>query len=374
MKHSPKTSASPAHRLVIVGAGNIGSQLCHLVARLPSVRSVLVADPDAYEEKNIWSQAISPADIGRPKAVVQARRMRRINPELQVEASVDRIENVPLGRLRADVILAGLDSKAARREVNRIAWRLGIPWIDGGVNASGLLARINVYRPGPAAVCLECAWDEKDYAALEAVRPCADPALKPRATNAPAALGALVASLAMLECEKILAGRWAQVLVGRQVVIDAASHRQFVTAFRRNPQCRFDHATWFVRQLDYRPDQLTLARALALGNHTAGLRVAGQPVVARMICRGCGRAKSVFRLKGRLRSSAPLCPACGEPLVVAGAHMLDPIRPAAVPAAVLQRSLARLGVLPGDVLTVGARRGDRHFELRGGEEPCPTKS
>jgi len=275
--------------------------------------------------------------------------------------------------VRADVILAGLDTKAARREVNRIAWRLGIPWIDGGVDAGGLLARINVYRPGPTAACLECAWDEKDYAALEALRSCDDALLKTRATNAPAALGALVASLAVLECEKILAGRWAQVAVGQQVMLDVASHRHFLTAYRRNPQCRFDHESWFVRQLDYRPDQLTLARALALGNHDESLRVAGQPLVTQMVCRGCGRAKPVFRLKGRLRSSAPNCTACGKELVVVGAHMLDPIRPAAVPAAVLQRSLARLGVLPGDVLTVSARRGYRHFELRG-DESCQTKS
>jgi len=58
------------------------------------------------------------------------------------------VENVPLGQLRSDLILAGLDSRRARMEVNRAALRLGLPWFDAGVLGEDLLVRITRYRPG----------------------------------------------------------------------------------------------------------------------------------------------------------------------------------------------------------------------------------
>src|SRR5439155_23871873 len=130
---------------------------------------------------------------------VQARRLRRINPALAVTEIFAAVENVALGLLRGAVLLACLDSRAARRSVNTAVWRLGMPWIDAGVLADGLLARVNVYLPGPDQPCLECAWEERDYEALEQEYPCAGQGVAP-ATNAPSALGALAASLQALEC------------------------------------------------------------------------------------------------------------------------------------------------------------------------------
>src|ERR1019366_9230837 len=103
---------------------------------------------------------------------VQARRVRGINPRLELVSIVDRLENVPLGYLRGDVILACLDSKESRRWANEISWRLGVPWIDAGVEPSLMLARVNVYLPALAQPCLECAWGERDYAELPTIHPC----------------------------------------------------------------------------------------------------------------------------------------------------------------------------------------------------------
>ena len=136
MKPNRSTNTRPAlparrprragKHLVVLGAGgNIGSHLVPLLARLPGVTRLTLVDCDRYEEKNLQSQAITPSDVGQPKARVQARRARRINPKLEVVPIVDRLENVPLGCLRGDVILACLDSKESRRCANEIAWRLG---------------------------------------------------------------------------------------------------------------------------------------------------------------------------------------------------------------------------------------------------------
>jgi molybdopterin/thiamine biosynthesis adenylyltransferase len=141
------TSISPvenSRRLALIGLGNIGSHLAPLAAAMPGVGSVTLIDPDSYEEKNLGAQAITPADVGMAKAIVQARRLQEINPRLRVTPIVERVENVPLGALRADVIAGCLDSRRARRWLNRMAWRLGVPLVDAGVRAEGMLARVQV--------------------------------------------------------------------------------------------------------------------------------------------------------------------------------------------------------------------------------------
>src|ERR1700722_1710438 len=80
--------------LVVAGCGgNIGPQLISLLARMLGIFRLTLVDFDRYEAKNLYSQDITPADLGQTKAKVQSRRVRRINPKLEVIAIVDRLEN-----------------------------------------------------------------------------------------------------------------------------------------------------------------------------------------------------------------------------------------------------------------------------------------
>ncbi|MGH7199096.1 MAG: ThiF family adenylyltransferase, partial [Planctomycetaceae bacterium] len=217
---------NPAGRsLTLVGLGNILSQAVSHVGRLPCLRRVALVDPDTYENKNRVSQEILPGDVGKTKVEVQARRLREINPHLEIETFAGRVEDVPLAALSADVLLAGVDSRKARQAVNQAAWRLGRPWVDTGVGADGMLARVNVYEPSPESPCLECAWSNEDYAAIEQEYLCRPGSGQAAATNAPTMLGALAASLAVIECVKLLSGEREHALCGRQVLIDARHHR-----------------------------------------------------------------------------------------------------------------------------------------------------
>jgi molybdopterin/thiamine biosynthesis adenylyltransferase len=223
IEERPGTENEHRQTLVIVGLGNIGSALAALAARMPIGRVTLV-DSDTYCEKNLGSQVMFPGDVGKPKAKIQAQRVRQIRPGLEVRAVNARVEDVPLGMLRADVILAGLDSRTSRRYVNQAAWRLGVPWIDAAVDAPGLLARVNVYVPGQDAPCAECAWDDGDYAALEQAYPCQPDGNGVAATNAPASLGAVTAGMMAVECQKLLDGDMEHLLDGRQVMLDLRHH------------------------------------------------------------------------------------------------------------------------------------------------------
>ena len=365
---SNESQSSREVTVVIVGAGgNIGSHLVPHLARMPQVGRVTLIDKDVYEARNVYSQDITPRDVGKPKAVVQARRLRRIRRSLRVEAISDAVERIPMGKLRSDVILSCLDSRISRQQVNQFAWRLGTPLIDAGVEAGGLLARVNVYVPGRDTPCLECAWDDRDYDALEQTYACLGRA-EVAATNAPSSLGSLAASLQAIECLKLLDGRADQAAVGKQVLLDATHHNQYVTSFRRNPNCRFSgHEVWSIRTLDQSARDLTLSDALGFvqseDGFSSALRIEGKAFATRLSCTDCGATRSLLRLECSLRKSHTTC-TCGRRMIATGFDVLEELSAKAVPRRVLGRSLRSLGLRPGEMFSVRADGNESHYELR----------
>lgn len=365
--------SNKAKSVVVIGAGgNIGSHLVPHLGRMPDVARVTLIDRDMYEPANLLTQDITPRDVGRRKALVQARRLARINPGLRVRGIAEAVERVPLGLLRADVILACLDSRRARAYVNQAAWRLGVPWIDSGVEADSLLARVNVYVPSAECACLECGWDDQDYRELEQVYACQGFAAQTFPTNAPSSLGALAASLQAIECAKVLSGQWEQAAVGQQILIAAAHHKHYVTNYRRNPDCRFSgHETWRIKKLRQRPRELNVGQAIALAKSlprvkgAAGLRMEGNPFVSRVTCMGCGQTKRLLRLQSRLRNAEQKCGRCGQTMMAAGRDLSERLEAARLSRNLLARSLHSLGFRPGDVFSVGSRSAELHFEIGG---------
>ncbi len=345
--------------------GNIGSSLWPHLVRILGVGEVTVIDRDHYEYRNISCQNIRPADVGRPKARVVAEGMGVINPDLPVEAIVAGVEDVPLGRLRADVMLTCLDSRGARRWVNQAVRRLGIPWwIDAGVERDGLLARVNVYR-FPDSPCYECGWSDADYENLDASYPCQADG-QPAPTNAPSALGALAASLQALELGKILAGDWESVAAGKQVTISAAYHTHFLTSRRTDPSCRCSHEAWEIERLDASPGRLTIGDALQLSAPGRGrLSVKGKSFIRELVCGPCRRKRSLLVLGGRADRLQQTCDDCGRPMEAAGISLLDHLSHDVLSPPTLGLSLESIGFRPGDVFTLECGDGEVHSQIGG---------
>ncbi len=353
---------SGAHVVVVGAGGNIGSHLVPHLGRMPEVSRVTLVDRDTYEATNMAGQDITAREVGRPKAVVQAARLRRINPALRVVAWPQGVEALPLGALRADVIVACLDSRVARQQVNESAWHLGTRWIDAGVEGGQLLARVSIYTPAATAPCLECAWDDHDYAALEQQYPC-EGDRRARPTNAPSSLGAFAAALQAIECRKLLTGSPVAAVAGRQVLFDLAHHKSYVTAFRRRPACRFvDHTPWTVETLPAHPRDLSIAAALDLAGNGHGLSVAGARLILRSICTTCGLDRAGFRF---VRPAAGRCPRCGGRLVTPGTEIREELTPDMLPGRRAQRSLASVGVRRQDIVSVRTADAVVHYEIDG---------
>jgi hypothetical protein len=338
------------------------------LARLSGVDYVLLIDRERYEPKNLHSQDILRHDVGQWKARVQARRMRRINTALHVAAVTDEVSNVPLGRLRADVLLTCVDSRQTRQYVNQAVWRLGVPWIDAGVEASGLLARVNLYLPAADAPCLECSWDQRDYELLEQTYPCQGNVRLPAATNAPSSLGALAASLQALACQQLLTGREGGWASGCQVSLDAMHQQHYVTTCRRHPGCRFDHDVWQIAPLPV-PERLTIGHVLQYGesgvtaSNGAAFGVEGKDFLSHLTCLDCGRGRPGLYLAGRLPRSKQTCTFCQGPMMVAGFNRHAWLDIHTLPLWQQRRSLRSLGLLPGDVISIRGAMGVAHFEL-----------
>jgi molybdopterin/thiamine biosynthesis adenylyltransferase len=343
--------------MLVAGAGNIGSQLMGSLARMPELGRVVLVDRDVYEARNVMNQDILPGDVGKPKVLVQARRLAEIRPSLEVNAIHAPLETLPLGAWRVDLIAACLDSRAARQAVNERAWRLGVPWVDSGVLGSEWLARVNVYVPAYDTPCLECAWSGEDYAALEQEYPCG-PANAPAPNGASPELGALAAALLALECRKMLSGETACAAVGRQVTLNARWHQFSVTSFRRNPRCRFDHAAWRIEPLPCHARGTRIADLLALAET---VRVPGQRFVRRLVCSACCGEKRLFHLDGSLDAAVRRCGACRRPMTAPGFDIVECLD-RDLPRNVLNQTLEETGLRCGDLL----QAGDRYFEIAGG--------
>ena len=371
----PVSQKTEASRIVVVGLGAVGSHLVGSLGRMEGIGHLTLVDPDHYDTGNVASQDIDPSAAGLTKVRAQAERLGRICPEVQVTPITADVRRIPVGRLRASVIFSCVDSRAGRQAINTLAWRLGIPWVDAGVDAGGLLARVRVFRPDGGQACLECGWDERDYELIEQDYPCKGAGGIPYSTRTPGALAALAASLQALEGRKVLAGDWAQALAGREVVIDANNHRHYVSSFKPNARCSFDHRRWNPRTLDCAPQRLTLGQAFELGRVKTDriapmrLELENRHFTRRLTCLGCRTSAPVLRLVTTVSAFTGRCDACGAQQVSAGFDLLDGLSSDALTPAQRSFSLWDIGLRSGDIYSIRGPSGSVEFEI-----PCANRA
>jgi molybdopterin/thiamine biosynthesis adenylyltransferase len=335
-----------AWHVVVAGAGVTGSHLAPHLARMPEIERVTLVDPEEYSTEN-RSQNIEYADVGKAKVDVQAERLRRIRPGLEVTPIKARIEDVPRGLVACGLFASCLDSKLSRLGLNSLAWAMGTSWFDCGVLGSQNLVRVSGYVPGEESACLECSWDpgpHGEYAVLEQEYLCGagGGAFPSMATSA---LGALAASLLALEIAKLIRGEAAESIAGRQVILDAQHHRVQVTQERRNPWCRFNHRTWRVQPWRRGLDCTTVGAAL---RELGSLAVEGHLFVRDLVCPSCGREENATRLNRPLAH----CAACGRRLASASFGSLERLHSAVGPEWT-SLTLAQIGLRARDIVSAG---------------------
>lgn len=210
--------------VLVIGAGGLGSAALPYLAAA-GVGRIDVVDGDAVELGNMQRQVLH-TELGRNKAISGAERLRALNPEIRVEALDEFVDFDRACELFAgvDLVLDCTDSFGAKFLLSDAAEAVGarLVW----ASAVGMQGQCSVFG-------VPDAHGDKLY--LRDLIP-EEPKLGdyPLATGI-GVLGAMVGQIGSLEATeaiKLLAG-FGEPLVGRVLVLDAASSRWSVLPLRK---------------------------------------------------------------------------------------------------------------------------------------------
>jgi adenylyltransferase/sulfurtransferase len=181
---------------LLIGVGGIG---CAAASYLTSsgVGHLLLCDFDSVDETNLGRQTLyGPDDVGKQKAPQAAAHLLRMNPDIEINAITERLNNASLAEAvaQADVVLDGSDNFATRFQVNEACVAASTRLISGA--AIRLEGQLAVFGPDyTTSPCYRCLYQEAD----ESLENCAgNGVLAP----VPGAVGTFMA----IEALKFLAG------------------------------------------------------------------------------------------------------------------------------------------------------------------------
>ena len=162
------------------------------------------------------------AALGQSRVECAARRLRELNPRLEVVAIPENVSDANAEALvaQADVVVDCAPLFEERFALNRACVRQRKPMVEAAVH--DLEAQLTVFVPGQTP-CLRCICPEvpKEWT---------------RRFPVFGAVPASVGGMAALEVFKLLAG-FGQPLTGRMLTFDLRDHTFRLVNLRRNPEC-----------------------------------------------------------------------------------------------------------------------------------------
>ena len=230
--------------VLVIGAGGLGSPALQYLAAA-GVGRLGIVDADRVESSNLQRQVLyTEEDTGKEKATQAARRLRAMNPEIEVTAFERVFDNRSALELAApyDVILDGTDNFPTRYLSNDLAVLTGKPNVYGSIQI--FEGQLSVFAPHLGGPCYRCMFPEPPPPGV--VPTCAEAGVL-------GVLPGIVGSLQALEALKLILGI-GEPLTGRLLVFDALGLRFRSLALKRDPQCPVcgEHPTITdVRKVDY---------------------------------------------------------------------------------------------------------------------------
>ncbi len=145
-----------AGSVLVIGAGGLGCPaLLYLAAA--GVGRIILLDPDTVDLSNLQRQILYvTAEVGQPKALAAAARLRALNPHLTIEPHVARLTRAnALALARSvDVVLDGSDNFATRYLVNDACVLADRPLVYGAIQGFEGQASVFNHCGGPTYRCL----------------------------------------------------------------------------------------------------------------------------------------------------------------------------------------------------------------------------
>ncbi|MGQ0815055.1 MAG: molybdopterin-synthase adenylyltransferase MoeB [Gemmatimonadota bacterium] len=211
---------------LIVGAGGLGSPVALYLAAA-GVGRIGVIDFDRIDETNLQRQVLyGTADVGREKVDVATRRLRDLNPEIDIVAYKTRLTSDNALDILRDyaVIIDGTDNFPTRYLVNDACALLGKPYVYGSILRFDGQVSVFDAQHGP---CYRCLFREPPPPGL--VPNCAEGGVL-------GALPGIIGSLQALEAIKLISGA-GETLIGRLLLFDGLTMKWRELRLKKNPEC-----------------------------------------------------------------------------------------------------------------------------------------
>lgn len=147
-------------RVLVVGAGGLGVPALAYLAGA-GIGTLGIMDGDLLEASNLHRQTLyAIAEVGRPKALLAAERVRALNPEVDVRPYVHRADAGTLGPLLSqfDLVLDCTDNFAATYAIHDAARAAGVTAIYASVYQYE--GQLQTVRGGDRGSCLRCVWPQ----------------------------------------------------------------------------------------------------------------------------------------------------------------------------------------------------------------------
>jgi adenylyltransferase/sulfurtransferase len=350
-------------RVLVIGAGALGNEILKNLALLGFTR-IAIVDLDRIEESNLSRTILYRSDdVGSYKADVAARSVKALAPNVKVKPLVANVmQNCGLGLFAwSDVIIAGLDNREARLWINRCAWKMNRPWIDGAIEGINGVARVFVAGSAP---CYECTLGETDWKLLEQRLSCnlllREANVEGKVATTPT-ISSVIAGIEVQEAVKLLHGM--PTLASRGFVFEGLNHTSYKVEYTANPDCMSHFTFESVAELPLKSNGLTLEDLRQKGARDLGREDVvvefSRDVVHELQCPRCGGKDEVFAPVGSLRYEDGRCPRDAQMRVVKTIHGYSGKEGFG------GRTLDKLGLPLFDVFTVRSAEAERAYLIAG---------
>lgn len=347
--------------VMVVGIGALGNEVAKNLAQA-GVGNLFLVDFDVVEPSNLTRSVLfRDHDKGRKKVEVAAQRLKEINPGINIltfhgDVSLD----LGLGVFRRmDVVIGCLDNREARLAVNRACWKVGVPWIDGGIQE--LSGTVKVFVP-PDSPCYECTMSPKDYELLNIRYSC--PLLKredilvgkiPTVSTISSVIGGIQAQ----EAIKLIHNLGDSA--GKCITYVGLTNYFDIVQFQKREDC-MSHDTYNdIIELDHGAGDLTGSGLIRIANKFSKCEDCtielDREVVNGMECKKCGFRDGSVHLLGKLSVQKGSCPNCGALLELNMTHVIQDGGPLSC------NALGKIGVPVFHIITVRNSERYMYFEL-----------
>lgn len=311
-------------RLLVVGAGALGNEILKNAALL-GFRKVIIVDLDRIEESNLSRTVLyRESDIGQFKSQVAARAYLSLAADAEVHSLNGNVVNdCGLGLFEwSDLIIAGLDNREGRLWINRSAWKVNRPWIDGAIE--GINGVVRVFLPG-VPPCYECTLGEIDWALLEKRLSCnllhLASAPEGKVPTTPT-ISSVIAGIQVQEAVKLIHGL--PTLASKGYVFEGLNHTSYVVDYTENPDCMSHYTVPEIVHLAESSNEVTLRDLRKRAQSDLGAEDVviefSRDVVQKFQCSACGVEEAKFAPMGSIPFESARCTKDGQMRTVVSVH------------------------------------------------------